>query len=195
MLLKNLINKIPNHLKGLSVKGLEINSKKVKKGFIFFAIKGKKFNGENFIDNAIQNGASLIICSKKCKFKSINKNIVKTGNIRKLLIKTAKKFYKQKPKNIIAVTGTNGKTSVSDYFFQILKNNRIPVGSIGTLGIKYKNTVIKTDLTTPDIITIHKNLELIKNKKIDNVIIEASGHGLTQNRLEGLKLKLVFLQI
>ena len=189
MLLKNLINKIPNHLKGLSVKGLEINSKKVKKGFIFFAIKGKKFNGENFIDNAIQNGASLIICSKKCKFKSKNKNIVKTGNITKLLIKIAKKFYKQKPKNIIAVTGTNGKTSVSDYFFQILKNNRIPVGSIGTLGIKYKNTVIKTDLTTPDIITIHKNLELIKNKKIDNVIIEASSHGLTQNRLEGLEFK------
>ena len=63
------------------------------------------------------------------------------------------------------------------------------MGSIGTLGIKYKNTVIKTDLTTPDIITIHKNLELIKNKKIDNVIIEASSHGLTQNRLEGLEIK------
>ena len=137
MLLKNLINKIPNHLKGLSVKGLEINSKKVKK-VLFFCDKRKNLMAKILLIMPFKMVHLLIICSKKCKFKSINKNIVKTGNIRKLLIKTAKKFYKQKPKNIIAVTGTNGKTSVSDYFFQILKNNRIPVGSIGTLGIKYK---------------------------------------------------------
>ena len=68
-------------------------------------------------------------------------------------------FINYKPKNIIAVTGTNGKTSVADFFYQILKKNNIPVASIGTLGIKYKNKFIKTNLTSPDIIELHKNLE------------------------------------
>ena len=62
-----------------------------------------------------------------------------------------------KPKNIIAVTGTNGKTSVADMFYQILRVNNIPVASIGTLGMKYNGRVFKTNLTTPDTITLHKN--------------------------------------
>ena len=61
--------------------------------------------------------------------------------------------------------------------------NNIPVASIGTLGIKSKNTKTKTNLTSPDIITLHKNLEKLKKQKIDNVIIEASSHGLEQKRL------------
>ena len=62
--------------------------------------------------------------------------------------------------------------------------NNIPVASIGTLGVKSKNTKTKTNLTSPDIITLHKNLEKLKKQKIDNVIIEASSHGLEQKRLE-----------
>ena len=70
MLLKNLIKNPPQNLENLKIKGLALNSKDVKKGFIFFAIKGKKFNGENYINEAIKNGAIIIICSKSCKFKS-----------------------------------------------------------------------------------------------------------------------------
>ena len=103
--------------------------------------------------------------------------------------KITSKFYKLKPKNIIAVTGTNGKTSVADFFYQILKENNIPVASIGTLGIRYKEKFIKTNLTSPDTITLHKNLERLKKEKIDNVIIESSSHGLDQNRLDNLNLK------
>ena len=99
------------------------------------------------------------------------------------------KFYKMKPKNIIAVTGTNGKTSVADIFYQILRINNIPAASIGTLGIKYNNKIIKTSLTSPDTIALHKSLSILKKKKIDNVIIESSSHGLDQKRLHHINFK------
>ena len=76
------------------------------------------------------------------------------------------------------MTGTNGKTSVADLFFQILRINKIPVATIGTLGVKYNKKILKTNLTSPDTITLHKTLEKLKKKRIDNVIIEASSHGL-----------------
>ena len=189
MLLKKLIKNYPRDLKNLRVAGLTINSKEVKKGYIFFAIKGHKLNGENFIDQAIKKGASLIVCSSKCKFKSKKKILFKTKNVRKTLNIVASKFFKLKPNNIFAVTGTNGKTSVADFFYQILKFNKVPVATIGTLGVKYNNKIFNTSLTSPDAITLHKQLQKIKEDKINNVIIEASSHGLVQNRLDNLNFK------
>ena len=125
MLLKNLIKNLPKNTKNLNVNGLALNSKDVKKGFIFFAIKGSKLNGENFIDKAIKNGAITIVCSKSCKFKSTKINVIKTKKVRNYLSEISSKFYNLKPKNIIAVTGTNGKTSVADFFYQILHANNI----------------------------------------------------------------------
>ena len=72
------------------------------------------------------------------------------------------KYYKSKPKNIIAITGTNGKTSVADIFYQILRINNIKVFTIGTLGIKYNGKILKTSLTSPDTVTLHKNLDFFK---------------------------------
>ena len=95
--------------------------------------------------------------------------IIKTKNIRHFLSLTASKFYKLQPKNIIAVTGTNGKTSVADLFYQILRINRKPVASIGTFGIKYNGKIIKTNLTSPDTISLHKNLHLLKKKNINKI--------------------------
>ncbi len=186
MLLKKLI-KISN--KDLNIKGLATNSSDIKQGYIFFAIKGNKTNGENYIGDAVKNGAKVIVCSKNCKYKNKKILILKTDNIRKYLSDISSKFYNYKPKNLIAVTGTNGKTSVADFFYQILNFNKIPVASIGTLGIKYKNKKINTKLTTPDTTELHKNLEILKKNKIDNVIIEASSHGLHQKRLNNLDIK------
>ena len=101
-------------------------------------------------------------CSNKCKFKDKKIKIVKTRNIRHLLSKLSSKFYKLKPKNIIAVTGTNGKTSVADIFYQILRINKISAATIGTLGVKYNGRIIKTNLTSPDTITLHKHLNYLK---------------------------------
>ena len=164
MLLKNLIKNFPSNLKKLEIKGLALNSKEVKKGFIFFAIKGNRSNGEKFINQAVKNGAILIICGKSCKFYNTRVHVIKTKKVRDYLSEITSKFYKIKPKNIIAVTGTNGKTSVADFFYQILSLNNIPVASIGTLGIKYNKKFIKTGLTSPDIITLHKNLQNLKKK-------------------------------
>ena len=98
-------------------------------------------------------------------------------------------LYKKKPKNIAAVTGTNGKSSVADFFYQILKLNKKKVSSIGTLGIRSKNYSRKTNLTSMDPLFLHKNLEILAKKRIDNVILEASSHGLKQRRLNNLNIK------
>ena len=142
MLLKTLIKYLPNKKKNIEVKGLAINSKKIKKNYIFFAIKGNRLNGEKYINEAIDKGAIAIVCSKNCKFANKEIPIIKTKNVRYFLSKISSKFYKLKPKNIIAVTGTNGKTSVADFFYQILKLNNIRVSSIGTLGIKHKKKLL-----------------------------------------------------
>ena len=189
MLLKNLINNLPEEKKKIKISGLSSDSKEVNKGNVFFAIKGNNSNGENFIKEAIHKGASVIVCSNNFKYKNENILIIQRKNIRNLVSEVSSKFYKLKPKNIIAVTGTNGKTSVADLFYQILSLNNVPAASIGTLGIKYKNKILKTGLTSPDTISIHKYLQILKKNKIDNVIIEASSHGLDQDRLHHINFK------
>ena len=189
MLLKNLIKDIPKDKKNTIISGLSINSNDVKKNYIFFAIKGKKFNGENYIKKAIKKGASVIVCSKNCSFNDRKIIVIKTNDIRFLLSEISSKFYRLKPTNIFAVTGTNGKTSVADIFYQILRINNLPAASIGTLGIKYNNKIIKTNLTSPDAISLHKTLNFLKKKKINNVIIESSSHGLDQKRLHHINFK------
>ena len=189
MLLKKLIKNLPEEKKNIKVGGLSINSKKTQKGFIFFAIRGTRLNGEKFINNAVKNGASAVVCSKICKYKNKKILVIKTSDVRGLLAEISSKFYYKKPKNIIAVTGTNGKTSVADLYYQILNLNNIPVASIGTLGTKFKGKIINSDLTSPDIISLHQALSKLKEKKIENVIIEASSHGLHQKRIDNLNLK------
>ena len=166
MLLKNLIKNIPKVKRNIFISGIASNSKKVKKNYIFFATKGNKINGEKFIEDAIRRGASVIICSKQCKLTNKNVLIFKTKNLRHLLSEISSKFYKLKPKNIIAVTGTNGKTSVADIFYQILRINKIPAATIGTLGLKYNDRIIKTNLTSPDTISLHSYLNFLKKKRI-----------------------------
>ena len=189
MLLKNLIDNLQKRNKNIKITGLSTDSRKVKRGHIFFAIKGNNTNGENFIKEAINKGASVIVCSKALNNKDKKTLIIKKKNIRNFVSEVSSKFYKLKPKNIIAITGTNGKTSVADLFYQILSINNIAVASMGTFGVKYQNKIIKTGLTSPDTISIHKYLQILKKNKIDNVIIEASSHGLDQDRLHHINFK------
>ena len=163
-------------------RNFSINSKKVNKNDIFFAIEGSKQSGSLYSSEALSKGAYKVVTSKNIR----NKNYLIVKNVKKFLAEACSVKYKEKPKNIIAVTGTNGKSSVANFYFQILKNLKINSAAIGTLGIFYKNKVKRTNLTTPDIITIHKELNFLKKNKIDNVCLEASSHGLHQNRLDGI---------
>ena len=189
MLLKKIIKNIPIGIQKINIKGLSLDSRQIKKNYLFFAIKGKKYNGENYIVSAIRKGAKVIVCDKNYKIKSKKIPIIKVRNIKKTITDACKVFYAKKPKNIIAITGTNGKSSVADFYHQILMDQKISVAYLGTLGIKINNKVIKTHLTTLDVISLHRELEKIKALGIDNVILEASSHGLEQGRLDGLNFK------
>ena len=185
MLLKKLIKNCPIKLSNINVKGLSSDTRNIKKGDLFFALKGSKENGEEFISQALKKGACAIVSSKEIEEKS---KLIKVNNVREHLGKICSKFYTKKPKNIIAVTGTNGKSSVADFFHQILTLNGMSVATIGTLGVKTKK-IKKINLTSPDSISLHKELHELKEKKIENVLLEASSHGLIQGRLEGINFK------
>ena len=187
MLLGNYFTNIDNSKKKIFFSGISFNTKDIKKDNIFFAIKGNHFDGNKFISTAIKKGSKIIISEKR--IRNFQKDIlfIHTKNIRKLLAEIAFKIYKNKPNNLIAVTGTNGKSSVSDFYFQLLKLNKIKVASIGTLGVKSKNIRRNLQNTTIDPIRMGQILSKLKSQKINNVIMEASSHGLTQHRLDGLK--------
>ena len=187
MLLGNYFHNINKDYQNFYFSGISFNTKSIKKDDIFFAIKGNVIDGNKFIPNAIKNGSKIVITEKKANQLKNGILYIQTKNVRKLLAETAFKIYKQIPKNLIAVTGTNGKSSVVDFYYQILKLNNKKVASIGTLGVKSKSINLNLSNTTIDPIKLAKILIRLKSQKIENVIMEASSHGLMQNRLDGLK--------
>ena len=164
-------------------KNLCNDSRKLKKNEIFFDFVSNKKIDNPFLNEVFKKKPYLIVSQKKINYK--NTYVVK--NIKKFYFNLIKKKYKDIPKNLYAVTGTNGKTSVADFFYQINVLNKISCANIGTLGYYHKNYIKKNNLTTPDNLDIFKFLNLVKKRKINNVIIEASSHGLYQGRLTGLK--------
>ncbi len=129
----------------------------------------------------------MSLSQKKKIFKKVENVIfIPTKNVRKLLAQISFKILNKKPKTLVAVTGTNGKSSVADFYYQILKLNSKKVASIGTIGVQYKNLQKNSEITTLDPIKLSSLLEDMYKKKIEYVIMEASSHGLKQNRLDGL---------
>ena len=189
MLIGNFFKKVNLKYKKHYFSGLSFNSLTCKKNNIFFAIKGNEINGNKYIDDAIKKGAKTIISNRE--FEGIKNSIlfIKSKNVRKLLSETAYNILKKKPNNLIAVTGTNGKSSVADFYLQILKLNKKKAASIGTLGINTAGFKKKASNTTLNPIELSLYLKKIKKQKIENVILEASSHGLKQHRLDGLVFK------
>ena len=186
MYLGNYIKNIEKKYSKLQFSGIAFDSRKVKKDFIFFAIKGNKFNGYDYIDDAIDKGSKIIISEKNIKLDKKNITFIKSKNPRKLLSELTYKFLIKKPKKLVAVTGTNGKSSVSDFYYQILSLNKKKTASIGTIGVQFENKNKEISNTTPDPIRFKETINYLLKKKIDNIILEASSHGLKQNRLDGL---------
>ncbi len=187
MLLIKFFKNLNKEFSNISFTGFEFNSKKIKKNYIFFAIQGSKLNGNNFIHDAIKRGAKVIVSNK---FKTgFDKGIfyIKVNDPRLALSNFVTKYFNKKPINIIGVTGTNGKSSIVNFYFQILRLCKKKVASIGTLGVKSNKMNFRLNNTTVDAITINKILFNLKKKKIENVILEASSHGLHQKRLNGIE--------
>jgi murE/murF fusion protein len=186
MYLENYIRNLKKNYKKNYFSGISFNSSKIKKDNIFFAIKGNKLDGNNYVNDAIKNGAKIIISEKKLNIKKDKVLFLHTKNVRKLLAEFSYKTLNKKYKKIIAVTGTNGKSSISDFYYQILNLNKKKVGSIGTIGVKQKNKKKELANTTLDPLQLREIINGFNNERIDHIILEASSHGLKQNRLDGL---------
>ncbi len=167
-------------------KGVAFNSKNIKPNYAFFAIKGKNFNGNDYINDALAMGASMVFTDDISKQGD---KIVFVEDAREALALSAGILYPKLPKNIIAVTGTNGKSSVVSYIHQILELLGKTSAVMGTLGIEsnqklpidYVNK--KSNLTTSDPLTFRQNLHMLAEIGVDYVALEASSHGLCQKRL------------
>mgnify|MGYP001456563259 CR=1 FL=1 len=127
MLLGNYFQNISRKYKKIFFSGISFNSKQIKKNYIFFAIKGNQIDGNNFISIAIKKGSKIIVTERKQDEFQNGILFIHTKNIRKLLAEVSFRINHLKPKNLVSVTGTNGKSSVADYFYQILNFNKIKV--------------------------------------------------------------------
>lgn len=196
-LLKNIKTQfeITNQAKPLDkieISNINIDSRLVGKKSIFFAMPGINQNGDKFIEDAIKNGACLIITKDGCQVKSDIIHI-KCQKIYDFLVEILQKFYSPLPENLYAITGTNGKTSVAEFTRQMLEFIGKKSASIGTLGVNCdKNIKIKltnSALTTPDIASFYQNLAILKTNNINDVAVETSSIGLEQKRISGLNFK------
>ena len=190
MFLKDYYPKLNKKFIKVKFNGIAFDSNHVKKDFIFFAIKGNKFDGNKFTKDAIKKGCKIVVSEKNKEGSKNNILYLKNKNPRKLLAEFAAKINYKRPNNLVAVTGTNGKSSIANFYYQILKLNKIKVSSIGTLGVSGVNYKKKFSNTTFDPIHLNKILGILNKNKINNVILEASSHGLKQHRLDGLLFNL-----
>ncbi len=193
-LLYKLDNMITLNPLSFEISKLCTDSRKVIENSVFFALKGEKFNGEEFATAAVMNGAKAIVVSKTFRTPIKNITIIKTDNVQRVLNQSVEFFYKDKiPQNLYAVTGTNGKTSVANFTAQILEKlgkSSAAMGTLGTLlGGDYDKKLSDSGMTTPDIVSLFEDLRELKNKNIEDVVMEASSHGLHQGRLGFLKFK------
>ena len=197
MLLSNVLKDLKERKKlnfkkfNPDIKGVHFNSQKILKNFIFVAIKGENNDGHKYIDEAIKKGAIFFVIENKKIKKNLEKkkiNFIFTENSKFFLSKIASNFYINQPKKISAVTGTNGKTSVTFITKEIWKNCNVKSASIGTLGLIADEYKKKLELTTENSVKIHKILSILHKKKINHVCCEASSHGLDQHRLDNIKL-------
>jgi UDP-N-acetylmuramoyl-L-alanyl-D-glutamate--2,6-diaminopimelate ligase len=184
----------------IEILDIAINSKTVSANSVFFGLIGLNNDGANFIQDSVNIGVKAVIIDHKSKFDYQNflqrnpQIILIISNSFELLVDFLKTFYQPLPTNIYAITGTNGKTSSVEFVRQILEFLGKKSASIGTLGVncddEIKNQIQISNLTTPDIVSLYKNLFLLKKYQIDDVAIEVSSIGLEQKRVAGLNISL-----
>lgn len=167
------------------VTGFAIDHRKVAPGTVFGAFQGAAVNGEDFIAQALQAGAIAVVARPQA---SVPQAVhIAAATPRQAFARLAAQFFAPVPAVIVAVTGTNGKTSTVEMTRQIWRMAGERAASIGTLGVTTPDDSVATGLTTPDIVTFLSNLSGLAREGVTHVAFEASSHGLTQFRNEGVR--------
>ena len=169
-----------------TVTGFALDHRKVAQGNVFGAFRGTRFNGEDFISEAVRRGAVAVVARPEAAVEGVPH--LKADEPRRLFAELAARFFAPYPETIVAVTGTNGKTSTVELTRQLWRMGGHRSASIGTLGVTTADDQVTTGLTTPDVVTFLSNMAGLKRMGISHVAYEASSHGLDQYRAEGVTL-------
>ena len=167
------------------IKGIKDDSRLVVENDVFFAIKGGQTDGKNYIEEAISKGAKTIVCEGKIKKEHHNINYIEVTNIKRILALFCKYFYKDITKKIkmIAVIGTNGKTTISTMLFDYISYSGYDSILIGTNGIYYRDEHFHTSNTTPNIIETYNAINEAYKKGLKFLIMEVSSIGVRECRV------------
>lgn len=184
---------LPDAAKGLKIRGLTADSRKVEPGYLFAAFKGASADGTKFAPGAAAAGAVAVLCAEgaveavraTCPAGTV---VIGAAEPRRAFSIMAARFYGAQPDTIVAVTGTAGKTSVAHFTRQIFQAAGHPAASLGTLGVVKPDGASYGGLTTPDPVALHKLLAELEDEGINHAVMEASSHGLDQYRLDGVRL-------
>ncbi|RUM86516.1 MAG: UDP-N-acetylmuramoyl-L-alanyl-D-glutamate--2,6-diaminopimelate ligase, partial [Candidatus Thioglobus sp.] len=186
MNLNDLLIDITDTQIDVGAQGLCLNAANIQTGDVFVALKGQSTHGIDYIDQAIENGCIAVLVDSQdfdCSVPS-----VRIDNLRQHLPVLASTYYSEAAQvEVIGVTGTNGKTSVSYFISQLLNQLGVKNGLIGTLGVTHSTAV--SNNTTPDILTLYKILHQYHLDGIHMAVLEVSSHGLDQNRVAGINFK------
>lgn len=171
----------------VEISGMTVDSRHVGRGDLFVALPGAKVDGRKFIPDAIKAGAAAILTTHGGAMGA-TVPVIEDANPRRRYAELAARFHATQPPVQVAVTGTNGKTSVADFTRQIWQAVGYSAASIGTLGVRSTPVRKPGGLTTPDPMALHAVLEELSEAGVDHAALEASSHGLDQYRLDGVRL-------
>lgn len=167
-----------------NVTGFAIDHRKVAPGTVFGAFQGARVNGEDFIPAAVEAGAIAVVARPEAQVAGARH--IADAEPRRAFAHLAAAFFTPVPEHIVAVTGTNGKTSCVEMTRQLWRMCGERAASIGTLGVTTPDESVSTGLTTPDIVTFLSNMSGLAREGVTHVAYEASSHGLDQFRNEGV---------
>lgn len=169
----------------LDVTGLTCDSRAVKPGFVFAALPGTVTDGRNYIKSALEKGASAVLSTEGL---DLPVPYLASTEPRLDYAKMAAKLYAGQPETLIAMTGTNGKSSTVEFLRQIWVYAGHQAACFGTLGVQAPNGYRPLTHTTPDAVALHMTLSELTGEGVTHAAMEASSHGLDQYRLDGVKV-------
>jgi len=169
------------------VTGFAIDHRKVAPGTIFGAFQGARVNGEDYIAAAVESGAIAVVARPEATVQGAVH--IAAANPREKFAGLAARFFAPFPETAVAVTGTNGKTSTVEMMRQLWRMAGFHAASIGTLGVTTADDRVSTGLTTPDVVTFLSNVAGLAREGVTHLAFEASSHGLSQYRTEGVPVR------